>query len=55
YFVWTVWERMLRAHYLAPHWNPAGFCSLRRLWGQAGLARIQAASQENAQKILAVQ
>nr|XP_013040409.2 coiled-coil domain-containing protein 178 isoform X1 [Anser cygnoides]XP_013040414.2 coiled-coil domain-containing protein 178 isoform X1 [Anser cygnoides]XP_047905312.1 coiled-coil domain-containing protein 178 isoform X1 [Anser cygnoides]XP_047905313.1 coiled-coil domain-containing protein 178 isoform X1 [Anser cygnoides] len=33
----------------------AAYLSQRGLYGQAGLARIQAASQENAQKILAVQ
>ena len=33
----------------------AAYLRLRGLHGQAGLARIQAASQENAQKILAVQ
>ncbi|XP_031468713.1 coiled-coil domain-containing protein 178 isoform X1 [Phasianus colchicus] len=45
--LWVLQSRMRRAL--------AAYLRLRGLHGQAGLARIQAASQENAQKILAVQ
>uniref|UniRef100_A0A8C2TES3 Coiled-coil domain containing 178 n=2 Tax=Coturnix japonica TaxID=93934 RepID=A0A8C2TES3_COTJA len=45
--LWVLQSRMHRAL--------AAYLRLRGLHGQAGLARIQAASQENAQKILAVQ